>query len=143
MAPGHTRSPATPPAITRPACAARSGSSRRSTELLMIVAIALTPEGTAGQGWGRAPRVAIARVDDGRIEAWAVHDVRWDLLHDEGSEGGHHARIARFLREHDVGLVIAGHMGPPMVQMLARMNIAVRLGAEGDARAAVLAAAAS
>lgn len=106
----------------------------------MIVAIALTPEGAAGQGWGRAPRVAIARVDDGRIQAWDVHDVRWDVLHDEGPEGGHHARIARFLREHDVELVIAGHMGPPMVQMLGRMDIAVRLGFEGDARAAVAAA---
>lgn len=107
----------------------------------MIVAIALTPEGTAGQGWGRAPRVAIARLEDGRIEAWDEHDVRWDVLHDEGPEGGHHARIARFLQAQAVDLVIAGHMGPPMVQMLARMNIATRLGAAGDPRAAVLAAA--
>ncbi|MBI3750705.1 MAG: hypothetical protein HY263_03475 [Chloroflexi bacterium] len=106
----------------------------------MIVAIALSPNGTAGQGWGRAPRVAIARVEGGRIEAWAEHDIRWDVLHDEGSEGGHHARIARFLKEFGVELVVAGHMGPPMVQMLARMNIATRLGVDGDARAAVAAA---
>jgi predicted Fe-Mo cluster-binding NifX family protein len=107
----------------------------------MIVAIALSPDGTAGQGWGRAPRVAVARVAAGRIEAWEVHDVRWDVLHDEGPEGGHHARIARFLKEQGVELVVAGHMGPPMVQMLARMNIATRLGADGDPRAAVVAAA--
>jgi predicted Fe-Mo cluster-binding NifX family protein len=107
----------------------------------MIVAIALWPDGTAGQGWGRAPRVAIARVDDGRIEAWQEHDVRWDVLHDEGSEGGHHARIARFLKQQGVQLVIAGHMGPPMVQMLGRMSIGVRLGVDGDPRAAVVAAA--
>lgn len=107
----------------------------------MIVAIALTPEGTAGQGWGRARRVAIARVDDGRIEAWEEHDVRWDVLHDEGPEGGHHARIARFLKEQGVELVLAGHMGPPMVQMLDRMNIATRLGIQGDPRAAVAAGA--
>jgi predicted Fe-Mo cluster-binding NifX family protein len=107
----------------------------------MIVAIALSLDGTAGQGWGRAPRVAVARVEDGRIEAWAEHDVRWDVLHDEGPEGGHHARIARFLKEQGVELVIAGHMGPPMVQMLARMNIAVRLDPDGDPRAAVAAGA--
>ena len=106
----------------------------------MIVAIALSSDGTAGQGWGRAPRVAIARVQAGRIEAWKIHDVRWDELHDEGTEGGHHARIARFLKEQDVELVLAGHMGPPMAQMLARMDVAVRLGDDGDARAAVAAA---
>ena len=107
----------------------------------MIVAIALSLDGAAGQGWGRAPRVAIARVEDGRIEAWDEHDVRWDVLHDEGSEGGHHARIARFLREHGVELVMAGHMGPPMVRMLDGMNVAVRLGSERDPRAAAIAAA--
>jgi predicted Fe-Mo cluster-binding NifX family protein len=107
----------------------------------MIVAIALSPDGTAGQGWGRAPRVAIARVDAGRIETWETQAVQWDVLHDDGPEGGHHARIARFLKEHGVELVVAGHMGPPMVQMLARMHVAVRLGLVGDARAAVLAAA--
>ena len=109
----------------------------------MIVAIALSPNGTAGQGWGRAPHVAIARLEDGRMQAWDVHDVQWDVLHDEGPEGGHHARIARFLKEQRVELVMAGHMGPPMVQMLARMGIAVRLGDEGDPRAAVTTAAAA
>jgi predicted Fe-Mo cluster-binding NifX family protein len=109
---------------------------------MLIVAIALSPNGTAGQGWGRAPRVAIARVEGGRIETWEVHDVRWDVLHDEGPEGGHHARIARFLKEHGVELVVAGHMGPPMAKMLAQMNVAVRLGVDGDAQAAAVAAAA-
>ena len=106
----------------------------------MIVAIAMSLDGSAEQGWGRAPRVAVARLEGGRIEAWEVHDVRWDVLHDEGPEGGHHARIARFLKEQGVDLVIAGHIGPPMAQMLARMNIATRLGADGDPRAAVVAA---
>jgi predicted Fe-Mo cluster-binding NifX family protein len=104
----------------------------------VIVAIALSSDGTAGQGWGRAPRVAIARVIDGRIESWDEHDVRWDVLHDEGTEGGHHARIARFLQEQGVETVVAGHMGPPMVQTLGRMHIDVRLGADGDPRAAAI-----
>lgn len=107
----------------------------------MIVAIALDLDGAAGQGWGRAPRVAIAEVADGRIRRWTEHDTRWDLRHDEGSEGSHHARIARFLGEHAVETVVAGHMGPPMVQMLGRMGVTVRLDAGDDARAAALAAA--
>ncbi len=104
------------------------------------MAIALAPDGTAGQGWGRARRVAIARVEDGRIERWTEHETRWDVRHDEGSEGSHHARIARFLTENGVEAVVAGHMGPPMVQMLGRMGIAVRLDDSEDPRAAALAA---
>lgn len=106
----------------------------------MIVAIPVSPDGTTEHGWGRAPRVAVAKVQAGVIESWAEFDVRWDELHDEGTEGGHHARIARFLTEHHVEAVVAGHMGPPMVQMLGRMGIGVHLGAQGDARAAALAA---
>ena len=106
----------------------------------MIVAIALAQDGAGGQGWGRAPRVAVARVEGGRIESWTEHETRWDVLHDEGSEGSHHARIARFVSEQGVELVVAGHMGPPMVQMLGRMGIAVRLDDAHDPRAAALAA---
>ncbi len=58
-----------------------------------------------------------------------------------GSEGGHHARVARFLLEHGTEVVVADHMGDPMLHMLAEMGVEVRLGASGDARAAVLAAA--
>ena len=104
----------------------------------MIACIPVAPDGTVGNGWGRAARVAVARIEAGTITAWDEHDVGWDVLHDEGTEGGHHARIARFLSDHGVQVVVAGHMGPPMVQMLGRMGIAVRLDAEGDARAAVL-----
>ncbi len=106
----------------------------------VIVAIALAPGGAAGQGWGRAQRVAVARVEGERIQSWDEYDVGWDVLHDEGSEGGHHARIARFLGEHKVQLVMAGHMGPPMVHMLGRMGIRVQLGDAGEPRAVVIAA---
>ncbi len=104
----------------------------------MIICIPVAQDGTVIDGWGRAPRVAVARVEDGAIAAWVEHEVGWDALHDQGTEGGHHARIARFLTDHRVQVVMAGHMGPPMVQMLGRMGIEVRLGATGDARAAVL-----
>ena len=106
----------------------------------MTTCIPVTTEGTVAHGWGRAPRVALAQVSDGRIESWTEEDVRWDVLHDEGTEGSHHARIARFLLDHDVSVVVAEHMGPGMSRMLSTIGIRAVLGAEGDARAAVSAA---
>lgn len=105
----------------------------------MVVSIPVTSDGEVGHGWGRARRVAIAEIAGNSIVSWEEHEVGWDALHDEGTEGGHHARIARFLTDNRVEAVVAEHMGPPMVQMLARMGIRVRLGASGDARQAVLA----
>jgi predicted Fe-Mo cluster-binding NifX family protein len=106
----------------------------------MIVCVTVTPDGMVGGGWGRAPRVAVATVEAGTITAWEEYPVGWDVLHDVGTEGGHHGRIATFLKDHRVELVVAGHMGPPMVQMLGKMRILVRVGVAGDARAAAEAA---
>ncbi len=106
----------------------------------MIIAVPVTPDGQVDPRWGRAARVAVARLDEGRIVAWDEHDVRWDELHDAGTEGGHHARIARFVMDQGITTVVANHMGPPMVQMLGRMGIDVRLGAAGSARLAVIVA---
>lgn len=106
----------------------------------MIVCVPVTPDGQVDSSWGRAARVAVATVEDGEVTAWAEHDVAWDALHDVGTEGGHHARVATFLRGQGVEVVVAGHMGPPMAQMLASMRILARTGAQGDARAAAAAA---
>ena len=89
------------------------------------------------QRWGRADRVAVAEVDDGAIRDWQEYETSWDALHDAGSEGAHHARIATFLKEHRVERVVAGHMGPPMQNMVRKMGIEVRLGVAGPARSAV------
>lgn len=106
----------------------------------MIVCVPVTPDGQVGGGWGRAPRVAVAQVSDGSVVAWEEFDVAWDVLHDVGTEGGHHGRVATFLRDHRVEVVVAGHMGPPMVQMLGKMRILVRTGVTGSAKTAVEAA---
>lgn len=109
----------------------------------MKVCVALGPDGQVGGGWGRADRVAVSDIRGGEITKWDEYDVGWGRLHDEGPEGQHHARIAKFLQEHGVELVVTGHMGPGMVQMLARMRIAVRVGAGGNAREAAVAAVAT
>jgi len=104
----------------------------------VIVCVPVDPDGGVGHSWGRAARVALANVDQQRIEQWDEVPVAWDALHDASSEGGHHARVARFLQERRVQVVMAGHMGQPMRQMLTRMGIDVRLGVSGEARSAIL-----
>jgi predicted Fe-Mo cluster-binding NifX family protein len=103
----------------------------------MIVCVPVAPDGSVDPRWGRASRLAVARLVGGRIVSWEEHDVAWDALHDIGTEGGHHARVARFLRDQGVEVVVAGNMGPPMVQMLGRLRIVARLGVDGGARRAV------
>jgi predicted Fe-Mo cluster-binding NifX family protein len=106
----------------------------------MVVCVPVTTEGLIDPRWGRADRVAVTEVTSDRIEAWQEYDVGWNAFHDAGTEGSHHARVARFLLEHHVEAVVANHMGPPMVHMLERMGVRVCLGAMGDARDAAVAA---
>ncbi len=83
--------------------------------------------------------VAVAtREEDRRISDWVVHQVGWDVAHDEGTEGSHHARIVRFLRENEVDAVVVDHMGAGMQHTLAKMDIPVLPALSQDARQAVV-----
>ena len=104
----------------------------------MAVCVNLASDGRVGQGRGRASHVAVAEVDAGSIVRWEEVEVGWDHLHDEGTEGSHHARIARFLIDHHVNEVVSGHMGAGMQQMLGSMGLTFRIGVAGDARQAAL-----
>lgn len=106
----------------------------------MILCVPVTPEETVDPRWGRADSIAVAEVLDGKIDNWQEIEVSWSRLHDEGTPARHHARVARFLRENHVEAVVANHVGDGMVRMLDTMGLALHLDAEGDARAAVLAA---
>jgi predicted Fe-Mo cluster-binding NifX family protein len=106
----------------------------------MVACVPVLPDGQVDPRWGRAARVAILDVLDGAVTSWQEFDVGWDELHVVGTEGGHHARVARFLREHGVQTVVVQHMGPDMLHMLDQMGLTVRLGASGDARQAAIAA---
>ena len=108
----------------------------------MILCVPVTTTGEVDPRWGRAGRVAVAEVVGGTVRSWVEYDVAWDRPHDEGTAGGHHARVARFVQEHRASIVVAHHMGDPMQQMLRGMDIDVRLGISGDARLAILTAAA-
>jgi predicted Fe-Mo cluster-binding NifX family protein len=105
------------------------------------VCVPVTQAGTVDPRWGRADRVAVAEVSDGRLTGWEEFHVQWGDLHDSGTEGSHHARVVRFLRDQHVEVVVADHMGAGMMHVMERMGIKVFLGGSGDARTAVLAAA--
>jgi predicted Fe-Mo cluster-binding NifX family protein len=107
----------------------------------MVVCVPVTTDGLVDPRWGRAERVAVADIRDGALVDWQEFHVAWDRLHDEAPEGGHHARVARFLQEHRVEIVVAHHMGGEMAHMLERMGIRVGLGVDGDARHAAISAA--
>ncbi|MBI1349672.1 MAG: hypothetical protein GC156_00970 [Actinomycetales bacterium] len=106
-----------------------------------VVCIPVTPEGLVGHSWGKAPTVAVAKVSEGEIVDWEIHDVAWDVSHDAGPHGSHHGRLVRFLQDHDVTDVVAGHVGEPMQNTLAKLGVGVHLGAQGDARRACIDAA--
>ena len=106
----------------------------------MIVCIPVMSNGMVDPRWGRADSIAVVDVVDGKIENWQESDVSWSVLHDEGTPARHHARVARFLLDNNVEVVIAHHVGDGMVRMLDTMGIGLHLDAEGAAREAVLAA---
>jgi predicted Fe-Mo cluster-binding NifX family protein len=103
----------------------------------MLTCVAVTDEGLVDPRWGRTERVAIADVEGDTIVGWEEFAVSWGTLRQFGSERAHHARVARFLRQHGIETVVARHMGEDMRNMITRMGITVRLGATGEARQAV------
>jgi predicted Fe-Mo cluster-binding NifX family protein len=116
------------------------GGPEREAAATVVVAIAVGAGGSVDPRWGRAQRVAVATVDRGRLSNWEETEVGWGTLREEGSERAHHARVARFVKQHGVQIVVAHHMGTDMLAMLGRMGLEVQVPASGDAREAVLAA---
>jgi predicted Fe-Mo cluster-binding NifX family protein len=104
----------------------------------MRVCVPVDSAGRVDPRWGRAGRVAVAETADGKVTSWQEFDVGWDALHDADTEGTHHARVARFLRDHAVEAVVVDHMGQGMIVMLNSMRIKIWSGAGGEARLAVL-----
>ncbi|MBI4899114.1 MAG: dinitrogenase iron-molybdenum cofactor [Actinobacteria bacterium] len=84
--------------------------------------------------------MAVAEVSDSGITGWEVHEVAWDRLHDSSTHGSHHARVAGFLKAHNIQAVVVDHVGEGMQRMLTTMGIPMLPASPGDARASVLAA---
>ena len=106
----------------------------------MIVATPVTETGLSAAAWGKAHWIGVADVVDGAVAAWQIHEVAWDVSHDEGTHGSHHARIVRFLKEQGVQAVVVDHMGEGMQRVMASMGIPQLPASAGDAQTSVLAA---
>lgn len=109
----------------------------------MIIATPVDQFGAAAGSWGKAHWIAIAEVTDAAIASWQVHEVAWDVSHDAGTHGSHHARVVKFLKEQGVQAIVVDHVGPGMQRMLTTMGIPMLPATPGDAKASVLAAIAS
>jgi predicted Fe-Mo cluster-binding NifX family protein len=100
------------------------------------ICVPITPDGAVDPRWGRAQRVAVADVVGGEVHDWQEFQVGWGILHDEGTEGAHHARVATFLRDNGIETVGVEHLGPGMHRMLETMGIRIVTDITGDARKA-------
>ena len=100
----------------------------------MIIATPVTADGLVDPRWGKAHNVALAEILDGELMSWDEHEVKWDVLHDEGTEGSHHARIVKFLRENQVDAVIIRGCGESMLNTMQKMGLIIALDAEGVAQ---------
>ncbi len=107
----------------------------------IVVCVPVTADRQVDHSWGKATVVATIVVRDGAVASFTQDDVGWDVSHDAGGHGSHHARIARFLLERKARAVAAAHMGAPMLNMLTKMGLTVVMDADGDAEAAAVAAA--
>lgn len=107
----------------------------------MILTVPVTSEGRVDPRFGKATTMVVADVTDGQITDWQTHEVGWDVLHDQGEHGTHHARIVRFLKEHQVDRVVYAHMGPPMLNTIGKMGLELVQVEPKDAREAVTEAA--
>lgn len=109
----------------------------------MIVVIPVAPNGEVGGHFGKAHFMAVADVREGAIVDWRVDEVAWDVQHDLGTHGSHHARIVRFMLDNQVEAVCFTHMGPPMMNTLTKLGLTLLPVTPGDAREQVLSALAS
>jgi predicted Fe-Mo cluster-binding NifX family protein len=107
----------------------------------MIICAPVTRDGNIDPRWGRADWIVIAEILDGEIKSWQEIEVSWSTLHDEGTDGSHHARVVKFLKDQNIESIVANHMGDGMTRMLETMKISVHLGAAGDSRTAIKAVA--
>ncbi|PWI57042.1 hypothetical protein BM613_10610 [Sulfoacidibacillus thermotolerans] len=101
------------------------------------MAVAVQENGDIYRFWGRAPKVAVASVQDGAIIDWKEYPVQWDIAREETTEGLHHAQIAKWIMEHHVTGVVAVGLGDDMERMLRKIGLDIYLGFNGKARDAV------
>lgn len=116
---------------------------REDDDTVMKVLTPVNPDGSSGGHFGKAHWVAVGNIENDQLVDWDVHEVAWDVSHDSGSHGSHHARVISFLKDHHIEYVVAAGMGQGMARMLDSAKVAVLPATAGDAKRSVLAAVAA
>lgn len=106
----------------------------------MIVATPVDGAGNSAAAWGKAHWIAVATVDDATVTDWSVHEVAWDVSHDAGTHGSHHARVVTFLRDNSIEAIVVDHVGDGMRRILHNMSIPTLPASPGNAQDSVVAA---
>lgn len=109
----------------------------------MKLTVPVAEDGQIDPRFGKAVRMGVGSVtDEGELQDWQIHEVGWDVLHDQGEHGQHHARIVRFLKDNGIDRVIFAHMGQPMMHTINKMGLLLIEAPIMDAKDAVVQAAA-
>lgn len=103
----------------------------------MTIAIPVTADGAVFSRLGKAPIIATCDMRDGEISGWTEHAVGWDQTYGVDVMGAHHARVMRFVQDHEVTTVVAADVCDNMRRSLAAKGVTVHSDQSGDARAAV------
>ncbi|MEZ5118136.1 MAG: hypothetical protein R2737_17900 [Candidatus Nanopelagicales bacterium] len=101
--------------------------------------VPVNPDGTIHERLGQAHTVATCRLHDGQLTDWSEHVVNWDYAYGVDGYGVHHPRVIRFMKDHEVDVVVAHDVCDTVADSLRTIGMRVVDDASGDARAAVAA----
>lgn len=103
----------------------------------ITIAIPITVDGAVFERLAKAPLVATCVLRDGEVVDWTEHAVGWDQTYGVDVMGNHHARVMRFMQEHNVTDVVAADVCDNMRRSLEAKDVTLHADFAGDARAAV------
>jgi predicted Fe-Mo cluster-binding NifX family protein len=106
----------------------------------ITIAIPVTTDGAVFERLAKAPVAVTCVLRDGQIVDWTEHAVGWDQTYGVDVMGNHHARVMRFMQEHDVTDVVAADVCDNMRRSLEAKGVVLHADFAGDARTAVISA---
>lgn len=98
----------------------------------MVICATLVGPNQVGGGLGRTDRVVIARVRTDAEPKIEEHEVGWGSRYAQGAASEHHNEIARFLKDHEVEMVVTGQAAKELEQILGDMRIRLQTDQHGS-----------
>ena len=101
------------------------------------VCVPLDTEGTIRGRLGQAHVAVTCRLTDQGVTEWTEHAVDWDNNYGVTVYGVHHPRVIKFLKKHDIDLVVGDEVCDTTKQTLSVLGIEVRDNVTRDPRQAL------